>query len=231
MLTFIDFKRNCLRKDSSINNKLHFFSSHFSVKLAYILYSLGFTPDFTTLIFGLCGVLSAISFFNDFKIAGYFFWRLHILLDMADGNIARATNKFNLDAKLTDKFTHIVVNILVISCLFLGDEKFLQSESNIKLFISLLPLYVIYFLFDSFTSSYNLDLRNKLPSNKFFIILKNLCTQEGLLIVICSISVLPKINLDNVNYFFILVFYNLSFLFAVLLKLYFLKMKKKLLKH
>lgn len=231
MLSFLEFKRNSKRKDSSINNKLHFFSSNFSVRLAYFLYSLGFTPDFTTLIFGLCGVLSAISFFNDFKIAGYFFWRLHILLDMADGNIARATNKFNLDAKLTDKFTHIVVNILVISCLFLGDEKFLQSESNIKLFISLLPLYVIYFLFDSFTSSYNLDLRNKLPSNKFFIILKNLCTQEGLLIVICSISVLPKINLDNVNYFFILVFYNLSFLFAVLLKLYFLKMKKKLLKH
>ena len=230
MLSFLEFKRNSKRKDSSINNKLHFFSSNFSVRLAYFLYSVGFTPDFTTLIFGLCGVLSAISFFNDFKIAGYFFWRLHILLDMADGNIARATNKFNLDAKLTDKFTHIVVNILVISCLFLGDEKFLQSESNIKLFISLLPLYVIYFLFDSFTSSYNLDLRNKLPSNKFFIILKNLFTQEGLLIVICSISVLPKINLDNVNYFFILVFYNLSFLFAVLLKLYFLKMKKKLLK-
>ena len=150
---------------------------------------------------------------------------------MADGNIARATNKFNPDSKLTDKFTHIVVNILVLSCLFLGDEIFLKSENNIKLFISLLPLYVIYFLFDSFTSSYNLDLKNKLPSNKFFIILKNLCTQEGLLIVIFTISIYPKINLDSVSYFFILVFYNLCFLFAVLLKLYFLKIKKNNLKN
>ena len=228
MLSFVDFKRNCLRKDSSINNKLHFFSKNFSVRLAYILYSFGFSPDFTTLIFGLCGVISAISFFYDFKIAGYILWRLHILFDMADGNIARATNNFNPDAKLTDKFTHIVVNILVISCLFLGDKTFLQNENNIKLFVSLLPIYVIYFLFDSFTISYGLDLRNKLPSNKFFIILKNLCTQEGLLLVIFFISIFPKFN--NGNYFYILVFYNLSFLFAVLYKLYFLKISKKVLK-
>ena len=230
MLTFVDFKRNCLRKDSSINNKLHFFSSHFSIRLSYILYNLGFTPDFTTLIFGLFGVLSAIFFFNDLKILGYIFWRLHILLDMADGNIARATNKFNPDAKLTDKFTHIMVNILVICCLFLGDEIFLKSENNMKLFISLLPLYVIYFLFDSFTISHDLDLRNRLPSNKFFIILKNLCTKEGLLIVISSASIFPKITFDNDSYFWILIFYNFSFLFAVLLKLYFLKIKKMAIK-
>ena len=226
MLSFIEFKKKCSRKDSSINNKLHFFSSHFSVRLAYTLYSLGFTPDFTTLIFGLCGVLSAFSFFNDFNIAGYLFWRLHILFDMADGNIARATDKFNPDAKLTDKFTHIVVNILVISCLFLGDEIFFQSKNNVKLFISLLPLYVIYFLFDSFTTSYDLDLRYKLPSNKSFIILKNLLTKEGLLIVILFISIFPGIDLKSESYFFILIFFNLSFLFAVLLKLYFLKIKK-----
>lgn len=226
MLSFADFKKNCTRKDSSINNKLHFFSSQFSVRLAYALYSLGFTPDFTTLIFGFCGVLSAISFFNNLKIVGYLFWRLHILFDMADGNIARATNNFNPDAKLTDKFTHIVVNILVFSCIFLGDEIFFQSENNVKLFITLLPLYVIYFLFDSFTTSYNLDLRNKLPSNRYFIIVKNLLTKEGLLMVILSISIFPKIDLNSESYFFILIFFNLSFLFAVLLKLYFLKIKK-----
>lgn len=230
MLNFIDFKRNCLRKDSSINNKLHFFSSHFSVRLAYVLYLIGFTPDLTTLIFGLCGILCAISFFYDFKIAGYILWRLHILFDMADGNIARSTGNFNPNAKLTDKFTHIVVNIMVICGLFLGDKIFLQSENNIKLFISLLPIYVIYFLFDSFTISHNLDLRNKLPSNKFFIILKNLCTQEGLLFVIFFISIFPKIKLDTLSYFYILIFYNLTFLFAVLFKLYFLKTKNKVLK-
>jgi len=227
LLTFQDFKRNCLRKDSSINNKLHFFSSHFSVRFAYILYSIGFNPDFTTLIFGFCGILCAISFFYDFKVAGYLLWRLHILFDMADGNIARATINFNPNAKLVDKLTHVVVNIMVICGLFLGDKIFLQSENNIKLFISLLPIYVIYFLFDSFTISHNLDLRNKLPSNKFFIILKNLCTQEGLLFVIFFISIFPKIKLDTLNYFYILIFYNLTFLFAVLFKLYFLKTKIK----
>ena len=228
-MNYITFKSRCIRSDVNKNNKLHFLSSLFSIRFAYILYKFGFSADFVTLIFGLLGICSSWLYFYNFPLLGYFFWRLHIIFDMADGNIARATKKFNIYAKVTDKMTHIIVNLMLISSLFLRIDLFSSHIYNLKLFITLLSLYTIYFLFDIVSSSIDFQYKLRLSSSRLLVIIKNLCTQEGLLLSLTILFMLDKseFKIPLYIYSYLLVFYNLTYLFAVMLKLFSLKAKVK----
>ena len=227
-LSYRDYKNLCLRKDSPRNDKLHFFSSAISVKISYFLYKLGFTADFTTLLFGIFGIASSLMFFYNLPIIAYLLWRIHIILDMADGNIARATKKFNPYAKITDKLTHIIVNLMVFSSLFLSSEYVITSRNNLKLFIILLPTYSIYFLFETISSSAGFNSFIRVSSNIFAVTFKNICTQEGLLFFLSLILFFEKKNIINSDsyYSIILIFYNISYLCGVLAKIYSLKIRK-----
>lgn len=228
-LKYSDYKNRCVRIDNKRNNRLHFFSSNISVKVSYFLYRIGFTPDFTTLLFGVFGIFSSIMFFYNYPIIAYSLWRIHIILDMADGNIARATKKFNPYAKISDKLTHIIVNLMVFSSLFLSSQYIINSRNNLKLFITLSTTYSIYFLFEIISSSTGFNAFIRAPSNIIAVLLKNICTQEGLLLFVSVILFLDNKNLINANSYFsvILIFYNITYLFAVLTKVYSLKLKNK----
>jgi len=228
LLKYIEYKNRCTRLDSNRNNKLHFFSSNIAVKVSYILYRLGFSPNSVTLLFGVFGISAACMFFYNNPIIAYILWRIHIILDMADGNIARATKRFNPYAKITDKFTHIIVNLMVLSALFLSSEYVLTSRNNLKLFITLLGIYSIYFLFDIISSSTGFNSFLRAPSNFLAVTFKNICTQEGLLFFVTTILFLEKRNLINSDsyYSILLIFYNFTYLSAVLVKVYGLKIRK-----
>tara|TARA_Y100000589_G_C27174369_1_gene638084 strand:- start:1163 stop:1864 length:702 start_codon:yes stop_codon:yes gene_type:complete len=227
-LSFNVYKKNCRRLDRTRNDKLHFFSSLIAVRVSFILYKLGFNPDLVTLLFGIFGVSAACMFFYGFPLFAYLLWRIHIILDMADGNLARATKRFNDYAKITDKFTHIIVNLMVFSALFLSSEYVLTSRNNLKLFITLLSIYSIYFLFDIISASTGFNSFIRAPSNLIAVTIKNICTQEGLLFFVTTILFLEKRNLINSDsyYSILLIFYNFTYLLAVLIKIYSLKIKK-----
>ena len=191
-LNYREYKNLCIRKDSERNARLHFFSSIISVKVSYFLYRIGFTADFTTFLFGIFGIASSIMFFYNFPIFSYLLWRFHIILDMADGNIARATIKFNPYAKISDKLTHIIVNLMVFSSLFLSSEYIITSRNNLKLFITLLSTYSIYFLFEIISSSTGFNSFIRVSSNIFAVTFKNICTQEGLLFFLSLILFFEK---------------------------------------
>ena len=116
-MNFSNFRVSSARDDGLLNTKQHFFSSLFSNHVAFFLYKLGMSPNAVTFLFCLTGLCAAISFSSQSLVIGYLLWRLHIILDMADGDIARATKRYSLSANGFDKVNHILINLGVIFAL------------------------------------------------------------------------------------------------------------------
>ena len=75
-ITFENVKERCRRKNADANNKLHWFSSKFSIYFSYIFIKLRFTADQVTIIFFITGLIGSLLFsFNSIllSILGYFF--------------------------------------------------------------------------------------------------------------------------------------------------------------
>ena len=62
------------------------------------------------LAFLSCGWCSAILLALGNPLLSYLMWRIHIIVDMADGTIARATKTFSKSADGFDRSNHIVIN-------------------------------------------------------------------------------------------------------------------------
>jgi phosphatidylglycerophosphate synthase len=112
--TYADFRRKSARADVSANDVAHFFSSRFAQQVAYLCYRAGLTPNAVTLLFLLVGIGAAISLYLGLPIACYVLWRLHIILDMADGSLARATQRFSKSAMGFDRSNHIIINTTIL---------------------------------------------------------------------------------------------------------------------
>jgi len=109
LLSFNEFVDKNIRDDQDQNNVTHFFSKYFVNYLAFPLYKLGMTPNQTTVLFIITGLIGGLLSFFNFLIVSYFLWRLHIIIDMADGSIARATKLFSEYGDVLDKFGHHII--------------------------------------------------------------------------------------------------------------------------
>jgi len=113
-MKYSDFKKSCVRSDASANDVTHFFSRWFAVPAAYLCFRLGLSPNQVTGLFLLFGVLSGVTLYLGMGLAAYLFWRLHMILDMADGSLARATKLFSPNAVGFDRSNHIVINTTIL---------------------------------------------------------------------------------------------------------------------
>ena len=219
-MLYKEFSLLIQKKDSNRNNKkqLYFFSYLFSKRIAYLFFKIGISADQATLLFGIVGLMSSFFYFYNYPLTAYFLWRLHHILDLVDGDIARAT-KYNPFAKITDKFQHIVINLTLYSSLFLSRDTFISDQSNIKIFIIMLPLLVIFFAFDLFISS--IGLKSNFKYNKKIVLFKNLITFEGLVFFSTLILLLKNMGIiyDYTIFSYLLIFYNFSFLGGLLTKI------------
>lgn len=230
-----EFEKKTHRGNKLINDKLHFFSSKSSVIISFILFKLNFSANQVTFLFGLAGILSANLFLHKQFIIGYLLWRLHIIIDMADGNIARASKKFNIFAPSIDKITHVLVNTFVFGVLIILPSSISANQNLIILAILLLPFYLIYMLFNKITdsdSALSYDY-SKIKKNQFlFILIRNISTQEGLIFACSLLGFIKKYEYLNSSNFeivlgIIISFYILSFSAGSLFKLKVLKQKIK----
>lgn len=98
------------RKDYLSNNQIHWFSHRVSPYLSYILIRLRVSADLATILFLISGLVGAFLVLN--PITSYLLWRLHILLDMSDGDIARFNNSFSKRGKYWDRLNHSIINPL-----------------------------------------------------------------------------------------------------------------------
>ncbi len=138
-ITYKNVKERCQRKNANANNKLHWFSSKFSIYLSYLLIRIGVSADQATTLFfliGLAGSLLYISVLPFLTFLGYILWRLHVLVDMCDGDIARFNSSFSIRGAYWDAVIHAVLNPLyyILICF----SFYLQFDNNLFILIGAL---------------------------------------------------------------------------------------------
>ncbi|GIN85262.1 hypothetical protein J6TS2_16480 [Heyndrickxia sporothermodurans] len=100
-------------------------------------YDLKLSPNIVTIMAGLAGVLSGIAFICQYFILGAILLQLHHLLDGADGNLARLTNRMTVFGAKLDKLVDQIVRFTVFFSLALVCKD--------PLWVKLLLFFTIYF--------------------------------------------------------------------------------------
>lgn len=134
--TFNEVVDKCKRKNEKENNNLHWFASKFSIYFSYFFLRLRLTADQVTIIFFLVGLIGAISYgFNNIilTIVGYLLFRLHIIIDMSDGDVARFHQSFSIRGSYWDSVIHSILNPLYY--IFITSSFFLQFNNEYFLYI------------------------------------------------------------------------------------------------
>lgn len=199
-MNYHEFKDRSERKDAEINDSLHFFSSKMRAGVAFILYKLGFSANGATFLFGLVGILSTVSVYLGFYLLAYILFRLHIVIDMADGSIARAKKDYSIYADGYDKVNHVLVNTSLVFALSLGNY-------NLSTMI-ILPIFLVYYLFPKLFKHYPKGV-NKVANTWWKSLLKNIISFEGyvlfsLLSKYMNITIQTEINIAFTIFFIFL---------------------------
>lgn len=130
-ITLEEVRKKCRRNNAESNNRLHWFASKFSIYFSFIFLKLRFSADQVTITFFLVGLLGSGSYaFNSIimSIVGYILFRLHIIIDMSDGDVARFNQNFSIRGAYWDAIIHSVLNPLYyISICF---SFYLQFDNN-----------------------------------------------------------------------------------------------------
>jgi len=199
------FKNKCQRSDAMANNNSHYFSHHLSIQSAYVLYKVGMSPNFITFLFLIFGVGSALSLNYDYSILTFILWRLHIVIDMADGNVARATQNFSKSAVGFDRSNHIIINTMFI----------LLSARNVDDMFAIIFLIVSFNLYYQFSRNYYSSKQNSQNFSLTKNIVKDFIGLEGYIFITCSLNFLNWYDLQQ----FVIYIYILTFSLLYLLKL------------
>jgi len=143
-MNFSFFKAASVRKDASANDKSHFLSRYFAVPTAYFCYRLGLSANQVTGLFLIVGLAAGAAIYLHMALLGYALWRLHVVLDMADGNLARATKRFSANAVGFDRSNHIAINTTMLLAPLLSSGSILLANALTVAF------FLHYFFFRNF---------------------------------------------------------------------------------
>lgn len=134
MYSLEEVKQRGLRENSTSNNKLMFFATKISIYFSWIFINIGLTANQVTGIFFLTGLVGSIIMF-DYSIlsiiVGYILYRLHIIFDVCDGEVARFNQQFSINGAYWDYMIHAVLYPLY----FLGMNFALYTQYNNIIFL------------------------------------------------------------------------------------------------
>ena len=109
------------RYDKKTNDINHWFSHKFAEHVAKLFIRANISADVALCFFFLCGISSVITFYHASEILHYFgayiLWRFHIVLDMADGHIARYFRTTGPRGQYWDRLAHMIINPLLLAVL------------------------------------------------------------------------------------------------------------------
>jgi phosphatidylglycerophosphate synthase len=230
MYTLNDVKLKSKKGSNDESHKrLYFFASHFSIYFSWVFINLRLSADFVTGIFFATGLLGAVLFlYGDplISLIAYGLWRLHIIFDLCDGEVARFTQKFSINGAYWDYMIHSLLYPLVYVSICIA----LYGKFNDTIFL-------IVGLFGSIVVSQTLSVKNnyyramlfngeKIDNNRSankasalkaysVNIFTSLLNFEGLLLVylILSLTVILK-----EAYLIVFLLYTASFLLQALIK-------------
>ncbi len=130
MISLSKVKQRTKKKNDASFKKLFFFASKFSVYFSWIFINLGLNANQVTGIFFLTGLV-ACCFFSVFDsmfiLVGVVLWRLHIIFDLCDGEVARFNKSFSINGVYWDYMIHAV---LFPSCFFAISFALCRNFSN-----------------------------------------------------------------------------------------------------
>lgn len=133
------------RRDKASNDMNHWFSHIIAECLAKLLIRAKISADFTLALFFLSGLSSIIVFLNASEIIHYIFayalWRLQIILDMADGHVARYFNTISPKGQYWDRLAHMIINPILLAVLVNSVLKY-SDYRNIIVLITFCAVYL-----------------------------------------------------------------------------------------
>ena len=146
IINYQEFK-NKTKRDNQVNfEKTWYFASKFSKPISYLLFRIGLNANQATVLFFLVGLVAAfLILLNDiqFLILSYILYKLHIIIDLSDGDLARYYQKYTFKGAYMDYMIHsvlyplFIINISIISYINFDDVKFLYFGFVLSLLMSL----------------------------------------------------------------------------------------------
>jgi phosphatidylglycerophosphate synthase len=112
MYSLEEIKTRSRRENMEEHARLYYFSVRTAIYLTYVFVNLGLSANFVTGVFFLVGLASAMCILSGGPLqllVAYVLWRLHALLDIADGEVARFTQRFSKNGAYWDYLTHSFV--------------------------------------------------------------------------------------------------------------------------
>ena len=222
-------KLRARRDNNESNKRLHFFASYFSIYFSWVFINCRLSPNSVTGIFFVIGLFSAGLFsFTDpiFIIIAYFLWRLHIIIDICDGEVARFTKKFSINGAYWDYMIHSILYPLVyVSICFSLQKKFddviflivgLFGSIIVSQTLSVKNNYYRAMLFNNKKININVSASKASALKAYSInIFTNLFNFEGFLLAYVAISL---IKTSKEIYLVFLFLFTMSFLLQALIK-------------
>lgn len=111
------------RHNHDENVWVHPFSGRVSSWVTWIFVNLGMSANQVTQLCALAGVASALVLAFDsfpFVIASFILFRLHVLFDVADGEVARYRSQISRFGSYWDQLMHVAVYPLILMSLVVG---------------------------------------------------------------------------------------------------------------
>lgn len=210
------------RKEEYLFNKYYaHLVDPFFTKLAY---DLKLKPNTVTIISGLIGVASGISFILEkFIIAGILL-QLHHLMDGADGNLARLTNQTSEFGAKLDKFTDQVVRFIIFIGIIIAANAPITIDIIFLLTFILDILVVRYFVLP-FMKQYDI-IRAKW---KQWFLNRGIIPAFDIFTIYFVISLFAILNKVDLLIYILIVMKNIDWIYRVweCLKTYIIHVKKK----
>jgi len=185
-ISLSEVREKTRRPNAETNNRIHWFSSKFSVYFSYFFINIGLSADRVTNLFLLAGVVGAI--YVKYPVISYLLWRLHIILDMSDGDIARFNQTYSIRGKYWDALNHSIINPAY--CFFIGLNFYNKYDDVLYLYLSASMMFAQSFILNSkyFIEADHSEIRFRLSSNMILTRVKNIIVDmagmEGLLLIL-----------------------------------------------
>jgi phosphatidylglycerophosphate synthase len=212
-ISLFEVREKSRRANAEINNNIHWFSSKFSIYFSYFFINIGLSADRVTNLFFLAGFLGAV--YVKYPIISYLLWRLHIILDMSDGDIARFNRSYSTRGKYWDRLNHSVINPAY--CFFIGLNFFNKYDDVLYLYLGALMMFSQSFILNSkylIESDYS-EVRFRMSNNMILIRVKNiiidLLGMEGvLLILVLFADIHSKLIASVLMVVYVFIFFSLG---------------------
>ncbi len=117
MESIAELREICRRENDGDNRRTLYVAARVSIYFTRLFLMMGMSANQVTCLFTVLGLAAAASFLGPglyWTLAGYILFRLHVIVDVSDGEVARYRRTFSPVAAYADFLTHYSVNNLVL---------------------------------------------------------------------------------------------------------------------